>query len=167
MLGKHCIKTWSSTQGAVALSSAEAEFYAMIEAIVRAKGVLNIMKEIGISVIEKIQLFTDSSAAKSFVSRTGLGRMKHLEIRDLWLQREVGLGKVVVNKVEGPRNPADLMTKYLKRWEIELRLQLMGLRIEWNKDCQIEDGDMLAKEVNALGLSLLNGRHYQTGHLLS
>ena len=167
MLGKHCIKTWSSTQGAVALSSAEAEFYAMIEAIVRAKGVLNIMKEIGISVIEKIQLFTDSSAAKSFVSRTGLGRMKHLEIRDLWLQREVGLGKVVVNKVEGPRNPADLMTKYLKRWEIDVRLQLMGLRIEWNQDCQIEDGDMLSKEVNALGLSLLKGRHYQTRHLLS
>ena len=44
MLGKHCIKTWSSTQGAVALSSAEAEFYAMIEAIVRAKGVLNVIR---------------------------------------------------------------------------------------------------------------------------
>ena len=43
MLGKHCIKTWSSTQGAVALSSAEAEFYAMIEAVIRGKGILNIM----------------------------------------------------------------------------------------------------------------------------
>ena len=31
MLGKHCIKTWSASQGAVALSSAEAEFYGMIE----------------------------------------------------------------------------------------------------------------------------------------
>ena len=155
MLGKHCIKTWSSTQGAVALSSAEAEFYAMIEAVIRSKGVLSIMKELGFMITEKVQLFTDSSAAKSFVSRTGLGRMKHLEIRDLWLQREVGLGKVLVNKVLGTRNPADLMTKYLKRWEIEVRLGLMGLRIEWSKDCQIDDGEMLAKEVNALGLSLL------------
>ena len=139
MLGKHCIKTWSSTQGAVALSSAEAEFYAMIETVIRGKGILNIMKEIGFVITERIQLFTDSSAAKSFVSRTGLGRMKHLEIRDLWLQREVGLGKVLVNKVEGPRNPADLLTKYLKRWEIELRLKLMGLRIEWSQDFE-EDG---------------------------
>jgi hypothetical protein len=38
MLGKHCIKTWSATQGAFALSSAEAELYAMIEAVTRAKG---------------------------------------------------------------------------------------------------------------------------------
>ena len=155
MLGKHCIKTWSSTQGAVALSSAEAEFYAMIEAVIRGKGILNIMKEIGFVITERIQLFTDSSAAKSFVSRTGLGRMKHLEIRDLWLQREVGLGKVLVNKVEGPRNPADLLTKYLKRWEIELRLKLMGLRVEWSQDFGDEDGDMLNKEINALGWSLL------------
>ena len=105
-------------------------------------------------VTERIQLFTDSSAARTFVSRTGLGRMKHLEIRDLWLQREVGLGKVLVNKVEGPRNPADLLTKYLKRWEIELRLKLMGLRAEWSQDFE-EDGDMLNKEINALGWSLL------------
>ena len=133
MLGRHCIKTWSSTQGAVALSSAEAEFYAMIEAVIRAKGVISIMKEIGFEVTDHIQLFTDSSAAKSFVSRRGLGKMKHLEIRDLWLQREVGLGKVTVNKVAGTRNPADLMTKFLKRGEIELRLKLMGIRVSWEE----------------------------------
>ena len=131
MLGSHCIKTWSSTQGAVALSSAEAEFYAMIEAVIRAKGVVSIMKEIGFQVTDHIQLFTDSNAAKSFVSRKGLGKMKHLEIRDLWLQREVGLGKVTVNKVAGTNNPADLMTKFLKKAEIEVRLRLMGLRVNW------------------------------------
>ena len=154
MLGRHCIKTWSSTQGAVALSSAEAEFYAMIEAVIRGKGILSLMQEIGFVVTERIQLFTDSSAAKSFVSRTGLGRMKHLEIRDLWLQREVGLGKVLVNKVEGPRNPADLLTKYLKRWEIELRLKLMGIRVEWEEE-NPKDEEMLEKEVNLLGWALL------------
>ncbi len=49
--------------------------------------------------------------------------MRHLEIRDLWLQREVGLGKVVVVKIEGPKKPADLMTKYLKSQEIKDRLE--------------------------------------------
>ena len=38
MLGGHCIKTWCASQGAFALSSAEAEFYAMVEAVTRAKG---------------------------------------------------------------------------------------------------------------------------------
>ena len=137
MIGKHCIKTWSSSQGAVALSSAEAEFYAMIEAVIRAKGVLSIISEVGITLSSKIQLFTDSSAAKSFVSRKGLGKMKHLEIRDLWLQREVGLGKVDVNKIEGTKNPADLLTKYLKSHEIDFRLKLMGIRVRWESESPV------------------------------
>ena len=47
MLGNHCIKTWSASQGPYALSSAEAEFYAMIEAVTRAKGLLSLASEIG------------------------------------------------------------------------------------------------------------------------
>ena len=35
--GEHCWKTWSTTQGAVALSSAEAEFYAVAEGTLRGK----------------------------------------------------------------------------------------------------------------------------------
>eukprot|EP00973_Karenia_brevis_P030562 4215590-Karenia_brevis.AAC.1 len=58
-------------------------------------------------------LGTDSSAAKSFVCR-GLGTMRHLEIRELWLQKEVYDGKlVVVSKGPGEESPADLMTKVL------------------------------------------------------
>ena len=158
MLVKHCIKTWSFTQGAVALSSAEAEFYAMIEAVIRGKGVVSIMKELGFNTDGKTALFTDSSAAKSFVSRTGLGKMKHLEIRDLWLQREVGLGRVLVYTVEGPRNPADLMTKYFKRWEIEVRLGLLGIKVSWSPECRDIDKEKLEEEVNELGRSLLGRR---------
>ena len=133
MVGKHCIKTWSTTQGAIALSSAEAEFYAMIEATLRSKGMLSTMVEMGYPCSKKIWLHTDSSAAKSFVSRRGLGKMRHLEIRDLWLQKEVGDGAVVVLKIEGPKNPADLMTKYLKNQEIQDRLKAMGIRIRWTR----------------------------------
>ena len=35
MLGGHCTKTWAVTQGAWALSSAEAEFYALVEGVAR------------------------------------------------------------------------------------------------------------------------------------
>ena len=38
MLGGHLTKTWSASQGAFALSSAEAELYGMVEAVTRAKG---------------------------------------------------------------------------------------------------------------------------------
>ena len=130
MLGAHCIKTWSATQGAVALSSAEAEFYAMVEAVTRAKGLGSLASEIGFKGIENtIHIGTDSCAAKSFVSRRGLGKMRHLEIRDLWLQKEVRDGKVVVRKVAGEENPADLMTKILTSSVIEERLRGMNLQI--------------------------------------
>ena len=131
MLGNHCIKTWSASQGPYALSSAEAEFYAMIEAVTRAKGLLSLAAEMGFGNLSNvIHLGTDSSAAKSFVSRRGLGKMRHIEIRDLWLQKEVLEGKVVVNKVVGTENPADLMTKLLGIRDIQTRLEGMGLVAE-------------------------------------
>ena len=77
-----------------------------------------------------IKLGTDSSAAKSFVSRRGLGKMRHLEIRDLWLQAEVEQGRLEVHKVKGDQNPADLMTKVLSLGDVVDRLGWMNLRAE-------------------------------------
>jgi len=59
----------------------------------------------------KIRLLVDSSAAKSIASRTGLGKLRHLEIKFLWLQECVRRGKVVLSKVRGDINPADVLTK--------------------------------------------------------
>ena len=70
----------------------------------------------------------DSSAAKSFVSRRGLGKMRHLEIRDLWLQKEVADGTLEVFKTPGDDNPADLMTKILGLTIISDRLARMNIR---------------------------------------
>ena len=56
--------------------------------------------------------------------------MRHLEIRDLWLQQEVLNKKVVVSKVAGEENPADLMTKILGMANITSRLAHMEIRIE-------------------------------------
>ena len=130
MLGNHCIKTWAASQGAFALSSAEAELYGMVEGVTRAKGLITLAGELGFGDLTNVvYLGTDSSAAKSFVGRRGLGKMRHLEIRDLWLQKEVGEGKVVVSKVLGTENPADLMTKILGKKESIERIEGMGLRV--------------------------------------
>ncbi len=70
---------------------------------------------------------TDSRANESFVGRQGLGKMKHLEIRDLWVQKEVRDGKGIVSKVLGIQNPSDLGTKILNTGEIVERLAGMNL----------------------------------------
>ena len=54
--------------------------------------------------------------------------MRHLEIKDLWLQEEVIKGWISVEKVPGGRNPADLMTKFLGEGDIGERLRMMGMR---------------------------------------
>ena len=131
LMGGHCLRTWSSTQSAIALSSAEAEFYALIDAVLRAKWMQRVLEELGVPVSPIAEAFTDSSAAKSFVSKRGLGRMRHLELRDLWLQREVGEGKVLVRKVAGDRNPADAMTKFLSRSLLQERLGSLNIDLEW------------------------------------
>ena len=128
MFGKHCWKAWASTQGAVALSSAEAEFYAMAEGAQRGKWAVTVARELGVHLGGGgLVLKTDSEAAKSFVSRRGLSRMRHIEVRELWLQEEVRKGNVIVKRVAGAENPADLMTKFLGRSEVVARLGRMGI----------------------------------------
>ena len=75
----------------------------MVEAVTRGKGLLTLSSELGFGELsEVLRLGTDSSAAKSFVCRRGLGRMRHLQIRDLWLQKEIADGKLVIKSGEIP-----------------------------------------------------------------
>ena len=119
------------TQGAYALSSAEVEFYVMIEAVIRAKGLRNLAVEVGFVDLENVvHIGTDSSAAKSFVGRQGLVKVKHVETRVLLLQNVAREGKVVVHKVLGIENPSDLGTKKLNAAEISERLEDINLEAE-------------------------------------
>jgi hypothetical protein len=60
--------------------------------------------------------------------------MRHLEIRDLWLQKEVRENKIRILKVPGEENPADLMTKILNTRDIEKRLRGMNLEMMMGDD---------------------------------
>ena len=133
LIGTHCVKTLSRTQGPIALSSAEAEYYSMVEGAIKAKGVQTVAREIGLLLNSNvpISLFTVSSAAKSFVSRRGLGRTRHVATRELWLQEEVLSRRLVVNKVHGRGgvNPADLWTKYLSHQTISKHLKALSISV--------------------------------------
>ncbi len=60
----------------------------MVEGAGKAKGLQTMSREIGLKGMdEPITMTTDSSAAKSLASRRGLGRMRHMETRLLWLQK--------------------------------------------------------------------------------
>ena len=110
-VGKLVIRTWSSTQPTVATPSGEAELIAMYDGATR--GMQTVMAEMGLPPhLKMIRISTDSSVAKSFVVIRGLGKVRHLEVKFLWLQEIVQVGKERVEKVSGATNIADAPTKY-------------------------------------------------------
>ena len=113
MIGQHCIKTWSSTQAIIALSSGEAEFYGIVKASSVGLGCKAMLKDMGFDV--SIRVHTDAEAAKGIASRTGLGKTRHIAVHFLWVQEKVRNGDLSLQKVRGEHNPADLMTKHLNR----------------------------------------------------
>ena len=132
MLGRHPLRTWSSTQAVVATSSGEAELYAIAEGASRGLGVQSAVKEMGIdngSLEVRVIIAADSAAAIAFASTRGLGRMRHIEVKDLWIQSVVQSGRVNLVKVRGDKNPADVLTKYLDRAKCLGTLALCGIRV--------------------------------------
>ena len=71
----------------------------------------------------KIRLRLDSSAAKAVCQRIGVGRIRHLEVRSLWLQGKVKDKQIVVYKQDGETNIGDIGTK-----------NLAGPRFKWMRE---------------------------------
>jgi hypothetical protein len=120
-----CLKTWSVTQKVVARSSGEAELYAAVRGAAEGLGLRSMAKDLGWC--WKVRVWTDSSACKGTCGRQGLGRVKHLEVEDLWIQEAVKNKKIFLCKVAGQCNPADLMTKFLTRAIIDKHAASLGL----------------------------------------
>ena len=57
----------------------------------------------------KVVVHTDSSAANGIVHRTGCGKVKHLEAKQLWVQEAVEVKEVKVSQVPREHNPSDAL----------------------------------------------------------
>ena len=111
MIGNHLVKSWSKTLPVLALSSGEAELMSVVRASMEALGLQAIYRDFDSSI--DIEILSDATAAIGMVSRLGLGRVRHLAVSDLWVQNKARSGEIAFSKVEGKKNPADLMTKPL------------------------------------------------------
>ena len=110
ILGSHAVKSWSSTQTSVALSSGEAEFNGVVRGAGVGLGYQSLLRDLGVNV--GLRVWTDSSAAIGICSRQGLGKLRHLDTHTLWVQQAVRSKRVDLRKVAGEVNPADLFTKH-------------------------------------------------------
>ena len=73
------MKHWSRTQKARALSSGEAEYYAMVTGCAEGLGMQSLDEDLGWKA--EVWLWTDSSAAEAIGNRRGLGKLRHTEMK--------------------------------------------------------------------------------------
>ena len=124
MWGEHIIKSWSTTQSVIALSSGEAEYYGMVKGASVGLGIQSVLRDFEINV--KLTLKSDASAAIAIASRRGLGKVRHIEVCQLWLQEKVRSGEVKVVKVGTDENVADSLTKYVNSEILRKHMRATG-----------------------------------------
>ena len=113
MAGKHCLRHWSTTQSTIALSSAEAELHGISKGAAQGIGLRSVARDLGLEL--SLKVLTDAAAAIGIVRRRGLGKVRHLDVTDLWLQERVRMKDLEIDKVDGTVNMADALTKVLAR----------------------------------------------------
>ena len=111
--GPHLVAHWSKVQTSPAPSSGEAELNAASRGISEVLSVRHLLDEMKIPVT--MRHYVDASAAKGTILRKGAGRIKHLEIRQLWCQSMVEKYSLEVLKISRKVNLADVLTHAVPR----------------------------------------------------
>ena len=82
--GKHTISLWCKLKSSIALSSCEAELNAALKGAVEGLNVRRLAASLGDTL--PLELRTDASAARGVILRQGVGKVRHLQVKQLWLQ---------------------------------------------------------------------------------
>ena len=93
-------------------------------------GIQSVAKDLEISC--GLNLHSDASATMCLVNRGGLGKAKHVDMQNLWMQEASKYGRFVTKKVGTKVNPADLMTKPLAKPKIKQLMGIMGYEFMWD-----------------------------------
>ena len=83
-----------------------------------------------------IEIEIDAKATLGMVSRQGLGKMKHVEVHDLWTQEAIKRGRLSVKKIPRAINTADLLASPSKSKEIKKFMKELNFEIKEVKTTQ-------------------------------
>ena len=119
------IKHWPSTQKTIALSSGEAELAGIVKGAAEGMGLVSVARDLGVET--QLRVCAASSAAIGIRRRSGIGRVRHLAVGQLWVQERVRAGDFDLVKWPGERNPADVLTKVVNQELIDRHMAFMGV----------------------------------------
>ncbi|UYV81671.1 hypothetical protein LAZ67_20001885 [Cordylochernes scorpioides] len=132
VLGGAAISWCSRKQKCVALSTAEAEYYAMCEAAKEALWFTSFMEEIGVGDFKEspLKIYIDNQGAMFLAENEVVSeRSKHIDIRHFFIRDLIKDGNLSFVYVPTEENPADLFTKNLKAPALQQNYTKLGLFI--------------------------------------
>merc|ERR1712127_380393 len=106
--GQHTISWWCKLQSNIALSSCEAELNAALKGTVEGLNVQRLAESLGDEL--PLELRTDASAARGVILRQNVGKVWHLQVKQLWLQENVAAGELTIVKIPRAQNCSDALT---------------------------------------------------------
>ena len=128
-IGGATLYSFSRTQSVQAQSSGEAEFYAVASGTSEGLLLREVLLFFGIQKSHggpQLRLRMDSSAARGICLRQGVGKVRHLAVKTLWVQDLCKRSLARVFSVKSDENGADLGTKALEGPRVKYLMKLIG-----------------------------------------
>ncbi|CAK0839054.1 unnamed protein product [Prorocentrum cordatum] len=107
--------------------SGEAEFYAIIKGAAQGVQTSQVIESF-VGRECKLDVLSDSSAARGICNRQGSGKVRHLSAKDLWVQSFFRDSRGNLKKVDAEVNWADLGTKAHAQARLQQLVDMMPLR---------------------------------------
>ena len=103
--GSHLLRSTSTTQGVIDLSSGESEFHALVKGTSAGLGAVSMLKDLGVDISENtkidkaiLEVRVDASAGRGIAVRRRAGRIRHIATPTLRVQPLTQDGIVKITK---------------------------------------------------------------------
>ena len=114
----------AANNSSLSLSTAEAELIACEKGSTELMGMSSTEEDFGAK--EEMSLKVDATACHAIVSRTGVGRVRHLDVRRLWIQEKAQKGIIRYMRVSRIGHVVDSFTKAATNPEMEAALKKLN-----------------------------------------
>ncbi|KAG9453509.1 hypothetical protein H6P81_006413 [Aristolochia fimbriata] len=126
-VGGTAVSWVSKLQKVVALSSTEAEYVAATEASKEYIWLKSLMNELGFDNAD-YRLYNDSQSAIHLAKNSAFySRTKHIHLRYHFIRTLLEEGQLKLEKIDGKKNPADMLTKPVEGQKLSLCSTMMNL----------------------------------------
>ena len=135
-VGKCLLYSFTRRQSVIAQSSGEAELYATAAGV--SEGILLRKVLAFLGMVLGLRTLSDFSANNAMTHRLGVGRVRHLEVKVLWLQQMVYKGLLTMTWQAGKDSNSDLGTKVLTKSRFQELVTSCGPRMMEEKVNQVK-----------------------------